>query len=154
MVLLAIYRLICPPDYEKCSMRVKYRSFSDALRLHDWDWSKAQPTSPSEKDDKKSVLRGNWIDIAFRIFILMHYPHYFIDAIVKLTKCYYHGVDPCKTVFLSHHIWTVILSRSFFMMDHYPWFIILPIGFHAIICAFPNVIPYNEVAYGLMQLNM
>ena len=96
------------------------------------------------------MLVGTWIDTAFRTFIIMHYPHYLLDIIVKITKTYYHGPELCKIVYLSHHVWTIILSRSFVMMDHYPWFIILPIGFHAMICAFPNKIPYNEVAYALM----
>ena len=157
IILLAVYRLLAGPDYSKCKFKEKYRSVLDAVKLQNWG-----PTiihNPDKKDDDNTeksieVLEENWVDLIFKTFLRLHVPHYTIDASVKILKCLLFGLDSCKVVFLSHHITSLVMCKTCFMMDHYPWYCILVIGWHSLMCAFPNNVPFANVAYGAILINM
>ncbi len=101
------------------------------------------------KKQKKIILRGDNLDLFFKVYLLIGGIHYTFDSFVKL---YYYGFsiihEGCKFNYFIHHIMTLIQFKSIWMLDHYPWFIIFCPAYHCIMVAFPKF-QYNNHIYGI-----
>lgn len=79
--------------------------------------------------------------------------HYAFDSCVKL-HAYRFGIfnEECKLLYFMHHICTVIMFRSMWMIDHYPWFIAFPPGYHCVMVGFPRF-AYNNYIYAVALIS-
>ena len=121
----------------------------DAFNFYDWDYNKdLQKDDPSGKN-KKKVLQGTTGDYLFKLYLTIGAVHYLFDSFVKI---YYFGFgiiyEGCSFWYFIHHVNTVINFKSLWMLDHYPWFMLLPPSYHCVMVAWPKLW-INNYVYGV-----
>ena len=101
------------------------------------------------KKQKKIILRGDNLDLLFKVYLLIGGIHYTFDSFVKL---YYYGFsivfEGCKFNYFIHHVMTLIQFTSIWMLDHYPWFIAFCPAYHCVMVGLPKF-KYNNHIYGV-----
>ena len=91
------------------------------------------------------------MDHFYRFYLLIGGIHYSLDAAVKLKFYGIAGImgDDCRRAFFVHHICTVIMFRSMWMVETFTWFVALPSAYHNVLVAFPHFVPWNNYMYGI-----
>ena len=86
----------------------------------------------------------------FKFYLIVGGIHYGLDSCVK---AYSYGpsliYEGCKFIYFMHHVCTVVMFRSMWMLDHYTWFIALPASYHCMLVAFPRWEPWNSYIYAV-----
>ena len=82
--------------------------------------------------DTKKEFPTNWIDYVMKIHSYICIIFYVPELIINV----YQLQSLCKMFFVYHHIVTLYAISHFLTMNHFPWFIIFPIGFHTVLLVF------------------
>jgi len=97
------------------------------------------------------MLKSDWLDVFYKFYLFLGAVNYIIDSVVKLRLYGIMGIlaEDCKKWFFIHHICTIIMFRSMWMVDHYTWFVAWPSAYHNLMVAFPRFLPWNNIFYGI-----
>ncbi|CAG9330992.1 unnamed protein product [Blepharisma stoltei] len=106
---------------------------------------------------KEKALKTFTLDKIFRFLLIPMIAYYILDSIYIIMQ--YYRMDGCNLSFLSHHLVTLSGVPACYKLPYYPWFLMAPITWHALLIAWPYETwlnyPYLAIislmAYGLMQ---
>ena len=112
------------------------------------------------KDEKKKQVKRTWLDPLWIPYFLFAQVYYMYDTyfILQFWNFDLYQLPYCKMAVLGHHFMTFIGGTVLFL-PHFPWFILMPLVFHAFLIVFPHQLwlngPYGVCAafyfWGLLQ---
>ena len=76
--------------------------------------------------------------------------HFCFANFVKLYECgfYANWSSPCKFWFFLHHLFSPLLLKAAFMLDHYPIYLMFPFFYHPSTVAYPGLW-FHKYIYGM-----
>ena len=85
----------------------------------------------------KTYPKSYTLDVCMHFFVTPFVFYYVCDSVFILF--YMPEISACNWSYFCHHIIALVGARYMCFLPHYPWFILLPFGWHSLLLMFPGV---------------
>ena len=82
--------------------------------------------------DKKKELPSYKIDLMVKIYTFVYFLFYIPGVLMNVNEFFV----PCKFFSIAHHLITCYGAWNFMYVPYFPWFNLLPLGFHSLLLIF------------------